>query len=327
MVTLSEGLRENAEEDLMMEGRTLVTQAKWRDQQRRSVRRGRRLVPPTKPGVRLIPWIGGLLPNLKRAQRRVAELVVEDPEQFINQPIAELAKTAGVSSGAIVQFCKSLHLTGLRALKIALARELAGPVLGEQGKPERTRHTMDRVIDENIRSLEQTRQLNNASAVDAAAAAMLHAKKIVLFSIGLSYPVAYSFYARLRFIGMPAFIEYDSHMQLAAAAEMREGEVAIGISLSGSTRETVECLQLSRSRYAQTISITNGVASPLVRAADFKLFAAPGQVKYFQAPLASRVSQMAIVDVLLSILGRHRREKALRHLQRAEEHLLKRRIV
>jgi DNA-binding MurR/RpiR family transcriptional regulator len=50
-------------------------------------------------------------------------------------------------------------------------------------------------------------------------------------------------------------------------------------------------------------------------------------VKYFQAPLASRVSQMAIVDVLLSILGRHRREKALRHLQRAEEHLLKRRIV
>jgi DNA-binding MurR/RpiR family transcriptional regulator len=273
-----------------------------------------------------MPWLNGLLPNLRRAQHRIAELVVKDPEQFINQPIAELAKSAGVSAGAIVQFCKAVGFQGLRALKIALAKQMAGPLLDGQGTSPRPLHALPRVIQEHVYSLEQTLQLNSAGTVDAAAAALSHARRIVLFSIGLSFPVAYSFYGRLRFIGLPAFIEFDSHMQLAAAAQMREGEVAIAFSLSGRTRETVECLQLSRTRHATTICVTNSVDSPLARAADIRLYAAPGEVKYFQAPLASRVGQLALADVLLTTLASRRRHAALNHLRRAEEHLLRRRI-
>lgn len=281
------------------------------------------------PTVPLLPLVQGLLPTLKRAQRRIAQSVVDDPEAFISSTISELARDCGVSAGSIVIFCKSIGLKGFPALKIALARELSEPVLFPGKKVENQDGIpliVQRVFEQHVESLRQTLRLNTAETLNTAVEFLLAAKRIVLFSIGLSYPVAYSLYARLRFIGLPAFIEFDSHLQLAAAAEIGRGEVALGISVAGSTRETVECVRLSKLRGARTICITNSVNSPLAQTADIPLYAAPSEVKYFQAPLASRVTQLALADVLLVLAGLRRKPQALAHLRHAEEYLLKRRI-
>ncbi len=278
----------------------------------------------------LLPLIRGLLPTFQPAQRQIAEVVLNDPERFISQSISQLAEDCGVSAGSIVLFCKSLRLAGLPALKIALARELAAPVLPFFDKKFESREgasaIFQRVLEEHVKGLHETLKLNSPRALDEAAAAMLRAERIVLFSIGLSYPIAYSMYARLRFLGLPAFIEFDSHLQLAAAAEITGNTVAVGVSVSGTTSETVECLHLCKARGARTICITNSINSPLAQTADIRLFAAPSEVKYFQAPLASRLTQLALADALLVLVGLGRKRKALAHLRRAEEQLLKRRI-
>jgi DNA-binding MurR/RpiR family transcriptional regulator len=74
------------------------------------------------------------------------------------------------------------------------------------------------------------------------------------------------------------------------------------------------------------ICITNSIDSPLAQTADIRLYAAPSEVKYFQAPLVSRVTQLALADALLVLVGLRRKRKALIHLRRAEEQLLKRRL-
>ncbi len=280
--------------------------------------------------ISLLPLISGLLPTLKRAKRRIAEAVLNDPERFITRSISELATDCGVSAGSIVIFCRSMGLRGFPALKIALARELSEQVLLPREKIENQGgipSVVQRVFEQHIESLRQTLQLNTAETLNTAAKFLGDGKRIVLFSMGLSYPVAYSLYARLRIIGLPAFIEFDSHMQLAAAAEIGRSEVALGISVAGSTSETVECLRVSKLRGARTICITNSINSALARAADVPLYAAPSEVKYFQAPLASRVTQLALADVLLVLAGLRRKSQALAHLRQAEEYLLKRRLT
>ena len=97
--------------------------------------------------------------------------------------------------------------------------------------------------------------------------------------------------------------------------------------MAGNTRETVECLRLAKSQGARTICITNSIDSLLAQTADIRFYAAPSEVKYFQAPLASRVTQLAIADALLVELGVQHRHRALSHLRRAEEHLLQRRMA
>jgi DNA-binding MurR/RpiR family transcriptional regulator len=281
------------------------------------------------PNAALMPLIQGMLPSLKRAQRRIAEAVLDDPEQFVSHSISELAADYGVSAGSIVIFCKSLGLKGFPALKIAIARELSEPVLlsgttlhSQDGVPS----ILEEVFERHVESLRQTFKLNTTESFETAVKYLLKAKRIVLFSIGLSYPIAYSLYGRLRFIGLPAFIEFDTHLQLASAAEIKRGDVALAVSVAGSTRETVECLRLAKDRGATTICITNSIGSPLGEVADIPLYAAPSAVKYFQAPLASRVTQLVLADVLLVLIGQKRRRQVLAHIRGAEEYLLKHRL-
>lgn len=281
------------------------------------------------PNAALMPLIQGMLPSLKRAQRRIAEAVLDDPEQFVSHSISELAADYGVSAGSIVIFCKSLGLKGFPALKIAIARELSEPVLlsgttlhSQDGVPS----ILEEVFERHVESLRQTFKLNTTESFETAVKYLLKAKHIVLFSIGLSYPIAYSLYGRLRFIGLPAFIEFDTHLQLASAAEIKRGDVALAVSVAGSTRETVECLRLAKDRGATTICITNSIGSPLGEVADIPLYAAPSAVKYFQAPLASRVTQLVLADVLLVLIGQKRRRQVLAHIRGAEEYLLKHRL-
>ncbi len=282
--------------------------------------------PPLTHRRALLPLIQGRLPTLRRAQRRIAEEVIKDPEEFISQPISELAKRCKVSPASIVIFCKFFDLKGLPALKVALARGLWEPLFTSHGKLG-TPAGLQRVFDGHIKALQETLRLNAPETLHAAVKILTKARRTVLFSIGLSYPVAYSIYARMRFIGLPAMIEYDSHLQLAAASEMRPGEVAIGVSLAGNTRETVESLRLAMSRGARTICITNSIDSLVAQAADIRLYAAPSEVRYFQAPLASRVTQMAVADALLDELSMQNRRRTLAHLKRAGENLLQRRMT
>lgn len=276
----------------------------------------------------LISYIQGILPNLKRAQRRIGDAILDDPERFISGSIQELAGGCGVSTGSIVQFCQSLGLKGFSALKIALARDLTETVLslGRKPKPYSSYPvTPEEVFEYHIESLRQTLKLNKPGTFNAAVKSLLRAKRIILFSMGLSFPVAYFLYVRLRFIGFPSFIEFDSHLQLAAAAGIKRTDVALAVSVAGTTGETVECLRLCKARGAATICITNTVGSPLAKAADFALYAAPSEVKYFQAPLAPRVTQLAVADALLVLIGQRRKRQALAHIRQTEEYLLGRR--
>src|SRR5438105_15328881 len=89
---------------------------------------------------------------------------------------------------------------------------------------------------------------------------------------------------------LPASTEFDSHLQLIAATQLPRGDVVFGISCSGTTRETVECLEVARSKGAATICLTNSMKSEITRHAGLALYATPSEIKYFRR-LSLRVSR------------------------------------
>jgi DNA-binding MurR/RpiR family transcriptional regulator len=114
-------------------------------------------------------------------------------------------------------------------------------------------------------------------------------------------------------------------MQLISATQMRAGDVAFGISCSGTTSETVQCLQVARAKGATTICLTNALKSPITEHSDLSLYETPGEIMYFQAPLASRITQLAVIDALFVSYALKNKEKTAARLQRSGEELLKRR--
>lgn len=279
----------------------------------------------------LLVYIQGILPSLNPTERLIAEYVLEDPERVLSSSIAEMRDGSGASVGSIVGFCRGVGVKGFAEFKIALARELAqsgfsgfGP--GGEGSSQNGT-VFEKVFQFHARSLVDTLQINSQDTMREAANTLDRAHRIELFAIGISFPIAYLTSSKLRLIGLPASTQFDSHMQLIAATQLRKGDVAFGISCSGATSETVHCLEVARSRGARTICLTNSVKSPITHCADLALFATPSEIKYFQAPLASRITQLAIVDALFVFLAQKHKERTAVQLRNAGEELLKQRLT
>jgi RpiR family carbohydrate utilization transcriptional regulator len=274
----------------------------------------------------LLTYLKGILASLNPTDRRIADCVLADPERVITSSIAELRELSGASVGAIVGFCRRVGVGGFAEFKIALARDLAQSGLSAVDARENG-SLFEKVFHFHARSLDETLKVNSQTTFERVAQALAKAHRIELFSIGLSWPVAYTAYCKFRLIGLPAAAEVDSHMQLIAATQLKAGDVALGISCSGATRETVQCLEVAKGKGATTVCLTNAMKSPITEQSDFGLYATPSEIKYFQAPLASRVTQLAVIDALFVSLAVRQKNKTASRLQQSGEELLKRRLV
>lgn len=139
--------------------------------------------------------------------------------------------------------------------------------------------------------------------------------------------MAYTASSKFVLIGLPAATQFDSHVQLITATQMRPGNVAFGVSCSGTTCETVQCMKVAKSKGATTICLTNAMNSPIAACSDLCLYATPSQINHFQAPLASRITQLAVIDALFVHLALKAKNKTAARLQQSSEALLKRRLA
>jgi RpiR family transcriptional regulator, carbohydrate utilization regulator len=279
----------------------------------------------------LLVYMQGILPSLNHTERLIADYVLDDPERVLSSSIAEMRDGSGASVGSIVGFCRRLGLKGFAQFKIALARELVQSGFSGFGpETERTASNdslFEKVFRFHAQSLMETLQVNSQETMRQSALAINRAHHIEFFSTGISFPVAYLAASKFKLIGLPASTQFDSHMQLVAATQLRKADVAFGISCSGSTRETVRCLEIAQARGSKTICLTNSLKSPITACADLSLFATPSEIKYFQAPLASRITQLAIIDALFVFLAQKHKDRTAIELGNAGEELLKQRLT
>ncbi len=273
----------------------------------------------------LLVHLKGILLSLNPTDRLIAERVLADPESVINSSIAELKQSSGASVGSIVGFCRRLGLKGFADFKIALTRDLAQSGLPAIRVAE-SGSLFEKVFHFHAQSLVETLQVNPEATFERVAQVLEKARKIEFFSIGISYPVAYTAYCKFQLIGLPASTQFDSHIQLIAATQLKAGDVAFGISCSGTTRETVQCMEVAKRKGATTICLTNAMQSPITTASEHCLYATPSEIQYFQAPLASRITQLAVIDALFVSLALKHKSKTAGYLQESGEELFKRRV-
>lgn len=272
----------------------------------------------------LLTYLRGVINSLNPTERLIADCILADPGRVINSSIAEVKSRSGASVGSIVGFCRRMGLKGFAEFKIALAQDLAQSGLpGMQGPQGGS--VAEKVFHSHAQSLIEALQANPASAFDRATEMLERARRIEFFSIGLSYPVAYTAASKFALLGFLAAAETDSHMQLIKATQLHPGDLAFGISCSGASRETVQCLEVAKAKGAITLSLTNAMKSPITKFSDLSLYATPSEINYFQSPLASRVTQLAVIDALFVGLALKHRSKTSARVQESRQELFKKR--
>lgn len=241
--------------------------------------------------------------SLPNALARIAKYILENPEKVLHHSVAELGVFAGSGEASILRLCRQIGFSGFRDFKLALAAEIGRPGLPSAG-PEQPDHA--------LRSLHETLAQNLAIAHSNAdpemlakvAVALAASRRIDLYGAGMSGVTAELLAYRLLRAGLSALVFRNANMAHEVANGLGPGCVAIGLSISGLSVDTVQFLKAARSAGALTVAITNRTRSPLGAAADLTLQGSGLHDRPIGGTLTSMVGKVFVIESLMLALGK-----------------------
>jgi DNA-binding MurR/RpiR family transcriptional regulator len=261
------------------------------------------------PDLGVLITIRSLLPNLAPVERRVAQAVLDDPAGVAWRNISELASSCGTSATSVVRFCRAVGLRGYPELRLALAgvvaRDDASTVAASaEIDPDDDAATITKKIAyADAKAVTDTAAHLNIVMLERAVQALAKAKRIHVYGVGASGFVAQDLQMKLQRIGKLAWAWTDPHMAISSASLADKGDVAIGLSHTGTTVDTIDVLREARDHGASTIAVTNFPWSPITEVADLVLLTAARETVFRSGAMTSRIAQLTVVDCLFVTLA------------------------
>ena len=243
---------------------------------------------------------------------KIAGVLTEDPRAPLDLSITDLAKRAGTSAASVTRFCRLIGYPGYSALRMGIAEELGrgdaqatwiadiGRPLGPHDAPEEIRRTL---LNTHVSSLQTTAGLLDVTVAKLGAKAIVASRQLDVYGVGGSALTALEIEARLYRIGINVHTWAEVHNGLTSAAILGKDCVAIAVSNTGRTIETIQMLTQAKEAGAYTVAMTGNPDSPLAKVADDVLIAAAPNGYLQPADLTARHCQLFVVDLLYLLVA------------------------
>ncbi len=231
--------------------------------------------------------------SLSRSEKKVAEYVLERPEDVIHHSITELAGIVGVGEATIYRLVKKMGFDGFQRFKIELARELSKEKPSDEGP-------LQSLISEVEDVINAMKKLTNYEDLQRAVDIVLESDHVIFFGVGLSGVAAEYGSVKFSMLRVPAFHYNDPHLQVVVAANLTPKDSVIAISHSGNIRDTVKSAKVAKDVGAKIVVITSSVGSELSKVGDVVLYSgSPGRKMYDF--MRGNVGEIVIVELLFRI--------------------------
>lgn len=254
---------------------------------------------------------------------KIAAVLADDPTAPLSLSITELAERAGTSAASVTRFCRTIGYTGYAQLRVAIAEDVGrggaqaawiadiGRSFGPHDAPDDIRRAL---LNTHVLSLQTTSGLLDMPTAMRVADTIVKSRHVDVYGVGGSALTALETESRLYRIGINVHAWAEVHNGLTSAAILDKKCVAIGISNTGRTEETIEMLTLAKATGAYAVAITGNPDSPLARVADEVLIAASPDGYLQPADLSARHCQLFVVDLLYLLIAQSNFDRTTRLL-------------
>jgi len=266
--------------------------------------------------------------QLRPSERKLADYILDSPREVLDIAMTELAERAGVSQPTIARFCHALGCGGFREFKIRLAQSIAQSVPSvyrDVRHDEPAPGIIAKVFDRTIGALIEVRNSLSAASVAKAVDLLGQASRIEFYGAGGSGIAAQDIQHKFFRLGIPSVAYADPHTYSMSAALLNKGDVVVAISNTGRTRDIVDAAQSALGCGANVVAITHS-HSPLAQLATVSLSANIAEETDIFSPMTSRMSHLAIGDILAVGVALTRGGELVDKLAEAKAALTRRRI-
>lgn len=246
------------------------------------------------------------------AVARVADYVLQHPQAPLTLSIGDLAERAGTSPATVTRFCRMLGYAGYVELRVSSATDVGrsttldswvteiGRAFGPDDSPE---DLMRMLIANHTRRLREAAAAIDLSVITEVSSRIAASTHVDIYGVGGSALLAEELQGRLYRIGVTTYAWSDVHTGLTSAALQDPGTVAIGISTTGRTEETIQMLAEAGRSGALTVAITHNPLSPLAELADLRIVTSLHEQFLQPDDLSAKHGQLLVLDLLYLLIA------------------------
>ena len=266
----------------------------------------------------VIAKIHNVFRNLTETEQKLASYILQFPEKVVNMTAKELADTCGTVPSAVNRMCKSIGVEGFAKLKISLAGAVGKGDYNENNIPfdkeDNPKMIFNKVFNSGINTLKSTYQMIDFSKIDEISKRFASAQRIFIFGVGTSSVVAVDAAYRFSQIDVQAYAYTDILQMNVMANNMKNGDVAFGISHSGRTKAVVDAMRSAKQSGATTISLTSFTKSLLYTESDYSISAYADEKNYPVEAVSARIAHMCVIDALMLTIASLNYDDYLKHI-------------
>ncbi|TYS67535.1 MurR/RpiR family transcriptional regulator [Sutcliffiella horikoshii] len=265
------------------------------------------------------------LSTINPAERNAATFILEHPEEVCTLSVKELADKSNSSQAAIIRLCKKIGLEGYKELKLRIAGDVTSISSNNLEAYHEFKYNADiptfmkTITENNIKSLRDTLELLDKEEVTKAVQMLHTAHRIDFYGVAASQLIAQDAQQKFMRINKLCTAYSDSHLQLTSATTMTKGDVAVGISYSGETTQTIEAIREAKKAGALTIAITKYGMNSLKELSDISLSISSMESSIRSAATSSRISQLNVIDILFTAVAAIDFEQSVEYLKKSRE--------
>lgn len=248
-----------------------------------------------------------------KTEKKIADYVIENPNDVLFMSITELADICDVADASVYRFCRTIGARGYQEFKMKLSLSMTVEEPKEElylgGAEDDRSELIDGILEMHLNALKETRTLLVSEDLDKALCLMEEAEHIYFFGIGDSLLTAKE--ARNKFLRITSKVSCvdDPHMQAMTVSMVTPRDLIFFISYSGSTKDNVHVAKIAKKSGAKICVITRFVKSPLTSYADVVLLCGSNEKPLQGGSMGVKISQLFIVDILFQEY--YRRNKAI----------------
>lgn len=250
-----------------------------------------------------------------KIEQKIADFILKNTKQVLYLSISDLAVACGVGDTSVFRFCKKLKLRGYQDFRLALSLSIHDSVEraedsdgNNEDEEESFKKRGQKIVQNHANALKETMSLIDEDEFDRIMYYFEKAENVYFFGIGSSMLTAMFAMSKFLRITTKVHCVIDSGMQTMLASMMTKECLAVVVSYSGFTKESIKFAKLAKSTGAKVVCITRYEQSALTNFADAVLLCAVDE----KGPLlggstSSLMSRLFIVELMY--LEYYRRQK------------------
>lgn len=250
-----------------------------------------------------------MLPTLAAGQRRIARILLDDPEGTAFRHIGETAQLAGVHASSLVRFATMLNLSGYPALVRLCREQLASEAqlvrrLDQAAEHGATAELLASVVEHDSRNLTRTFARIDHASWERSVELLATADSVHVVGLRKCYAVAHLMAYLLRMVRPRVHqIGGAGGLLVDELREMQPGDALVAASIRRYASDTVRALEHAHRSGVHTIALTDDPSSPLARTAEVTFYLETGGVTVLRSMSAFTSMAQAMATSVAIRLG------------------------